>query len=167
MSEPEVNPRQWDGNWPEPEDDSDRKLLEDVRTVGWHLIGIEADEEGPAFVYSIGLTATYGHPELIMFGLPVETLFQVLNTLGGAIHAGARFGDGEETDQALDGYSLLFRQVELCHFREYLGYARWFYRGDRFDALQCVWPDSKGRYPSQPDFEPRLSALQPALWSAA
>lgn len=36
-------------NWPAPEDDHDRKLLADVQEHGWHVVGVEADAEGPSF----------------------------------------------------------------------------------------------------------------------
>jgi hypothetical protein len=31
--------------------------------------------------------------------------------------------------------------------REFFGYARWFYEGDSFPMLQCVWPDGNHNYP--------------------
>jgi len=54
---------------PAPQGDSDRKLLADVQGHGWHVIGVETDEEEPGFAYSIGLYHTFRHPEIIVFGL--------------------------------------------------------------------------------------------------
>lgn len=159
MADPTTDETQW----PSPEDDGDRRLLEDVRTVGWHVIGIEADEEGPALAYTVGLQHSFGHPELVMFGLPIDTLFGALNALGDAIKDGGRFQAEEETDQALGGYLVLFETVAPAHYREYLGYARWFYQGDHFAALQCVWPDAQPRYPTDPEFNTQLAGLQPSL----
>ena len=53
--------------------------------------------------------------------------------------------------------------MEQRHYREYLGYARWFYRGDDFPALQCVWPDSGHRYPWHPDAGADFVRRQPVL----
>ena len=36
---------------PTAEDESDRKLLSDIARVGWHLVGIPGDNEGPPFVF--------------------------------------------------------------------------------------------------------------------
>ena len=47
-----------------PEDDYDRKLLADIKSHGWHLIGIDDDDEGPAYVFSVGMFHTLGHPEI-------------------------------------------------------------------------------------------------------
>jgi hypothetical protein len=67
---------------PTPTDDSDRKLLADVQEYGWHIIGVEQDEEGPAFAYSIGLYHTFQHPEAILFGLDVKVMQQIINGIG-------------------------------------------------------------------------------------
>ncbi len=40
---------------------------------------------------------------------------------------------------------------------------RWFYQGDEFPVLQCVWPDAGGRYPWHPQFVAGLEELQPVL----
>lgn len=37
--------------------------------------------------------------------------------------------------------------MQTSRYREFLGYALWFYDGDAFDALQIVWPDEACRYP--------------------
>lgn len=58
---------------PTPADDNDQKLLDDVQGHGWHVIGVEADNEGPAFAYSIGLYQTFGHPEVVVFGLSISS----------------------------------------------------------------------------------------------
>jgi hypothetical protein len=63
-----------EGDLPEPADDHDRKLLADVQGYGWHVIGIEEDEEGPGFAYSIGLHHNFGHPEIIAVGLRVQVM---------------------------------------------------------------------------------------------
>jgi hypothetical protein len=48
-------------------------------------------------------------------------------------------------------------------YREHVGYARWFYRGDEFPLLQLVWPDKAGRFPGEPGANPALARQQPLL----
>ena len=71
-------------------EDDERKLVEDVENVGWHVIGIEEDEEGPGFAYTIGLHHSFEHPEVIVFGLRTETLFQIVDTIGEAVRDGTK-----------------------------------------------------------------------------
>lgn len=148
---------------PEPTDDHDRKLLADVKGHGWHVIGVAEDEEGPAFAYSIGLQHTFGHPEVIVFGLDVRLMHQMLNGIGEQIRSGQRFEHLDEASDVLDGFNVAFRSVDEKHFQEYLGYARWFYQGDDFPVLQCIWPDGQGRFPWHPEFPKALTTRQPVL----
>jgi len=67
---------------PKPTDDRDRKLLADVQDPGWHVIGIEADDEGPSFAYSIEIYHTFSHPEIIVFGLDIPVMHCMINAIG-------------------------------------------------------------------------------------
>jgi hypothetical protein len=151
------------GNLPTPTDDPDRQLLADLNDPGWHVIAVPEDEEGPAFAYSIGLHHSFGHPEVILFGLKIEVMFPVINGIGEQVKAGKHFDHLNEEGDILDGYNVIFRTVERKHYSEYFGYARWLYRGDDFPALQCVWPDAQSRYPWHPQFSPQLAQRQPVL----
>jgi hypothetical protein len=149
---------------PTPEGAGDRKLFADVKKFGWHVIKVAPDDEGPAFAYSIGIYHSFQHPEIVIFGLDVTDMHRMINAIGEAIRSGSRFSDGDESDAALEGYNVLFRRVEMRHYREHFGYARWFYQGDEFPVLQCVWPDSKHRYPGNRRFDANIKDLQPVLF---
>lgn len=148
---------------PEPADEHDRKLLADVEGHGWHVIGVEEDEEGPGFAYSIGLYHTFGHPEVIALGLPVRVLHRIITAVGEEVRSGKRFEHLDESGDVLEGYDVAFRAVERRHYPDYFCYARWFYRGDGFPALQCVWPDSARRYPWHPESDVAFARRQPLL----
>jgi hypothetical protein len=148
---------------PRPSDEHDRKLLADVEEHGWHVICVEEDEQGPGFAYSIGLFRTFQHPEVIVFGLAVSVMHPMVNAVGEGIRSGNRLQHLDESDEILEGYNVAFRQVEQKHYAEYLGYARWFYGGNGFPVLQCVWPDKRHRYPWHPDYPETLSRRQPVL----
>jgi hypothetical protein len=151
------------GGLPKPADEHDRKLLADVRRHGWHIIGVEQDEEGPGFAYSIGLYHTFKHPEVIVSGLRVQVMHGTINAAGEAVRSGEKFEHLDESSDVLDGYNVAFRTVERRHYPDYFGHARWFYRGDDFPALQCVWPDSQHRYPWHPEAGPDFARRQPVL----
>jgi hypothetical protein len=145
-------------------DAGDRKVLEDITRFGWHVVGVLADESGPAFSFTIGLLHQYGHPEILIAGLEAATMHPLLNQAGRLIKSGAKFADGSRSDDLLDGFPVELRSVHPAWYRDYLGYACWFYLGDDFPCLQCVWPDKKRRFPWDAKFERSLLPLQPALW---
>jgi hypothetical protein len=141
----------------------DEQVVHDVEKYGWHVIHVMADAEGPSFAYTIGLTERYGHPEIIVFGLPSTVTHPVLNQIGEAVKSGQRFDPGSASDAFLEGHACHFVAFPRAQYRAFLGYALWFYDGDGFPAVQCVWPDRAGRFPWSGSMEADLKALQPVF----
>jgi hypothetical protein len=145
------------------EEARERKLVSDIEDVGWHVIMIPEDDEGPSFAYSIGLYRTFGHPEIIIFGLDLDLMNLMINLIGEEIRQGRRFADGESASGILEGYEVRFLHVVRRHYPEHFGYAHWYYKGDDFPALQCVWPDRQGLFPTDAGYAETLPVRQPLL----
>ncbi|AEV84479.1 hypothetical protein ACWT_3456 [Actinoplanes sp. SE50] len=100
--------------------------------------------------YTVGLTR-YGHPELILFGLPPDISRPALQAVAEEIIAGRRvLTAGQRAGDILEGH-----QVELVAVTEpdrHLPVAAQFYEatGAVVEALQIVWPDRHHRWPWQP-----------------
>jgi hypothetical protein len=125
----------------------DAQVHADIATYGWHVVKVLEDAEGPGFAFTIGLYRRFEHPELLVFGLPSDTMHRLLNVAGEAVRSGRVYVAGPGYDDVLEAYACTFRPVPLKHYEAYLGYARWYYDGDAFPALQLVWPDREHRYP--------------------
>lgn len=144
---------------------ADRKVLADVKTAGWHVVKVPEAEGTPGWAFSIGLHHTFGHPEVVVFGLPLEVMHEAINTLGAAVREGAIFeADTRHDDVAFAGVACAFRTVQRRWYAPFLGYATWFYRGKTFPALQCFWPDKAGRFPWEASGDSRVEQLQPLLF---
>jgi hypothetical protein len=128
-----------------------------------HVMKVPADDEGPGFAYSIGLTKTYGQPEVICFGLSAEVMHWMINELRDRMANGETFADGQRVTGLIEGYDCELRKVRVSRYREFLGYALWFYAGDEFEALQIVWPDKARRFPWDDGYSVPVE-LQPATW---
>jgi hypothetical protein len=74
--------------------DTDAWMRETIRRCGWALQAVLGDEEGPPFVYTVGLSG-FGHPELVLFATAQATAARVLNDLGERVRAGRVLGAGE------------------------------------------------------------------------
>jgi hypothetical protein len=148
---------------PEPEDDRDRKLLADIARVGWAVIGIPEDDEGPGYAFSVGLYRTFGHPEVILIGLPWKLSYRFINDIGAAVKAGKQYEPGREYDDLVEGYPAVFVAVDRGHYKEYLGTAGWFYRGWDFPVVQMVWCDRDRCWPWDAGKAPKYWRRQPLL----
>jgi Domain of unknown function (DUF4262) len=142
------------------ERDGDEQLLRDIQEVGWHVVLIREDEEGPAFGFTVGLYHSYGHPEVLIHGFGLELTHQILNNIGDEVKAGHQYEAGRRYPDILEGYDCAFQIIEKAFYHEYLGYARWYYRGNNFPALQCLLPDREGRFPGDAGFPEQLAKLQ-------
>jgi hypothetical protein len=127
--------------------DGEARVESDVRTFGWHVVLVGSSNDRPGFAYTIGLFHRHHHPEVVVLGLPDGTAHEVLNVVGGAVSRGARFEAGVQTGEILQGLAVAFVELPTAAYPSYLGYARRFYGGDEFTALQLVWPDAAGRFP--------------------
>ena len=141
----------------------DARMQADIATYGWHVIEVFEDDEGPGFAFTIGLHKRFEHPELIVFGLPLDTMHLMLNAAGEAVRAGHVFTAGQTSDAILNGYDCTFRPVPHRHYEAYLGSARWYYEGDDFPALQLIWPDREHHYPWAAPADAWIRSAQPVL----
>lgn len=153
---------------PRPKDDSDRRVLRDVRERGWHVLHVAPTAESVAgWSFTLGLPHSFDHPELLVFGLPAPTAQALLDRAVAKIAGGHVFRPALPAEGILDGYICSTQPVRRRWYRAFVGYALWFHQGDRFGLLQLFWPDAEGVFPwdaassSQPLlYEPTPSAAR-------
>jgi hypothetical protein len=143
--------------------DADRNLAALVAAHRWAVVKIPEDDRGPGFAYTVGLHQAFAHPELLMSGLPLDTLHAVLNDIASQVASGVRFADGETSADVLEDYSVAFRAIAPEAFGTYLGAAMRFYGAAPFPALHVLWPDRAGRFPWERGVDPWTRWAQPAL----
>jgi hypothetical protein len=134
------------------------KIARDVERVGWSSVSVFPNEEGgPTFTYTIGLPKTLGHPELILYGLPSSQAHGILASAIDEIRSGATLEPGKRYSRVLREFDV---EVRACHpSGRPLNAARGFAGGD-VEAVQIVWPDPEGRFPSDPDVDPAYALVQ-------
>jgi hypothetical protein len=144
-------------------DDADRKLLSDIAEHGWLVLKVFEEEGEPAFAFSTGLFHSYRHPEILMIGLPPDVAHRIINIIGGEARDGKQFEADRLYDNILEGYDCAFVQVSKARYKKYLGTAVWFYGGEDFPTLQCVWPDRNGCFPWDVEAPEAFCLRQPIL----
>ena len=145
----------------------DAKVLSDIRQFGWHTVGVfpKDKREGGAWAFSIGLYHSYKHPEVMIAGLPLNTCMSVVNVVGSQVKDGAVFAPGRNYKEILaDPFCCSFQVLQPKYFRDYLGYALWFYERDFFPVLQCFWPDKGGKLPWDKGCNGFVKKSQPLLY---
>jgi hypothetical protein len=143
-----------------------KKVRDDVARQGFHVVMVAAGDPGePPFAYTIGLTRTFKHPEILVVGLETHTSHPMLNTLGERIRGGEVFAAGATIRDLLEDHACRIDRVDALWVPEYVGQALAFYDPEPVTVLQCLWPDLAERFPSDDDFAEALRFRQPHLAS--
>lgn len=142
------------------ENDPYLKIQSDIGQYGWHCLNVwplAGDDEHTAFSYTIGLTESYGHPEIMVFGLG-DKAHGILTECANLIKGGSRFAEGQPNGDVLaNDYKVVFKQVRKDRFGEYLGTAIRYYGSRRFDAFVLFWPNKQHELPWESE-EPGVQA---------
>lgn len=143
---------------------AEKKLINDIKEYGWHVLNV-FDKNGtePEFAYSIGLYKTFQHPEIIIIGLRQELAHILINNIGEKIRAGGKYQPGLFYSDILDDYECFMLNVSKESYSEYVGYGIWYYDGDQFPLLQCIYPTLEGAYPWEKEWPEEIRTLQPML----
>jgi hypothetical protein len=141
----------------------DEDIQKYVDESGWTALSIS--DAQPPFVYTIGFSKTYQHPEAIVFGLDPSTASRLLTDFVDGLRAGSRYDrPGVYTDEIFAS-PIGIRVVDESQHELYLGYAMGFCRRNRIDlkAVQVFWHDEAGRFPFDAGCSESTFVLQPRL----
>ena len=139
------------------------KTSSDIEKYGLSVIMIQSTDYLPSFGYSIGLWEKFNHPEIICFGLKVQTIHEVINEIADLIKNGERIETNRDYDNIFTNICAQFISVDDNNLSDYFGTAIDFYEGKHFPALQLVWTDRNNKFPWDENFEEEFEYKQPLL----
>lgn len=141
----------------------EQQLLANVEKYGWHCTSVGAAEGRPTFTYTVGLYRSYGHPELLVYGLRAQTAHSMLSRVAAAASSAQAMDLNRPTAELVKGYDCVFVPVPAEAYAPHVLSALWFYEGAGFPLYQIVWPSEDGLLPWHPDADEAFRAAQPVL----
>lgn len=129
---------------------NDKRVLNDVKEYGCHLISVfDPEEKHPNFTYSVGIFETSKAPEAIVIGLGSSLGADMINEYNRQVRNGVVFKRGQPYEGFLEGFSVYIEPAKPNALSEYtLGCDR-FYKGAPYPTVQIVWPSTTGIWPWQ------------------
>lgn len=144
-------------------DPREKKALEDIRAHGCHVIHVMEEGSSPPFSYSVGIQQTSKVPEIIVVGLNRDLAHFIVTEYNHRVRTGERFLSGKPCAGFIEGFDVRFEPMAKKHYAEYLGWDRWLYGGDGFDAVQVIYPTTDGVWPWDPAASNWFKERQPLL----
>lgn len=139
------------------------KTAQNIEKYGLQVISVFGTDYLPSFSYSIGLQQTYGHPEIICFGLNTDLMHALINDVAALIKQGMKIEPEIMYTEIFKGLDATFLRVDPGNIDDYFGVAIEYYKNDQFPAMQLVWPDYENRFPWEEGFAHSLTDKQPLL----
>ena len=115
-----------------------------IKSHGWMVQAVFGDGPGsPDLAYTVGLWGL-NHPEIVVFGVPVDTSHPLLNDLGERVRSGVTLRPGDVL--SFGPWPHRVHLLAVPHPERVLFQATRTY-GRPVPALQAVWDDLGGRFP--------------------
>ncbi len=147
-----------------------QQLRSDITAGDFNVVALVADQSSCDWAYSVGLSSSHGHPELLIVGLEAALAGSIIEVVGRSVAAGHRIAPGDVVQPA---ESLA---LETCRVDDlWLARGAWFDLGREVmlgwgqrwpQTIQLLWADVNGAYPCIPG-DPAWLNRQPLLSSEA
>ena len=141
-------------------DDAERNFVEGIRQHGWMQTHALDEDDKPGLCFTTGFEASIGHPEIIAFKIDRQFANGIFWVLYRCAQNGKPVPRAVRTRGILPDNDAYVFPVARRHYANYLGWSRWFYRGDDFECLQVVWPDEAGVFPWEDGFDSKYVGAQ-------
>lgn len=136
---------------------------EHIEQYGLSVIKIESTEYLPSFAYSVGLTETLNHAEIICFGLRTQILHQLINDVAEIIKEEGKLDPNKEYDNIFENSRAKFLPIDKRNIKDYFGVAIKYFGTNKINGLQLIWTDRNNRFPWEEGFEEEFKFMQPLL----
>ena len=95
----------------------DKEAEESIKRIvdeyGWYVAQFEATSYLPSFAYTIGLWKNYRQPELISFGLNLDTMHSILNIGGDLAKEGKILSSNNTSNLFFENSDAFILEVHL------------------------------------------------------
>ncbi|MEJ5055625.1 DUF4262 domain-containing protein [Sphingobacterium sp. MYb382] len=134
-----------------------------IEKFGLQVIMVTSTKYSSSFAYSIGLTKTFNHPEIICFGLPNNLAHEIINDIAKIVENGEIIENGKIYTNIFGNSQATFLKVDERNISNYFGAGINYYESEKFNALQLIWTDRNDKFPWEENFEEEFLYKQPLL----
>jgi hypothetical protein len=130
-----------------------------IAEYGWYCVATKT-ANGTPYAYTVGVSATYHHPELVVVGLEAQIAHALLTKAVAIIHGGAWLSEGHDREDIIQGFPARFRALDQGSCFVSFAVADTFYGHSEIPRLQLLFPDASTRFPGEAECDVDISAAQ-------
>ena len=151
--------------FPDRDMDHADKIAWVVETNGWCAEPVSPTEDPPTpgYTYSIGFEDSYGHPDLVIFGLTPVAARGLLEMIATHLEAGGELPVGAFVGLLDNDLPAAVLPIEMPEHAPLFPGAGDYYARDNFRIRQFIWPDRAGKLPWDEGYDDRLRMAQPVI----
>jgi hypothetical protein len=123
------------------------KIIADIKKYGWHTIHVLEDEIGGKYSYTIGLSESFDHPEIVISGLNPDTCSMIFEGIVETIKENFRYEINKRYNDILEGYDCIFKSIDINKYDNLFGRSQVYYGEKDYKVLQLFYPDENGNFP--------------------
>lgn len=138
-----------------------------IKRAGFAVICIGPEPGVPPFAYSVGLTETYGSPELLIVGVGDQVAIPVFHAVVDKIKRGEKLVDGDVLEQVLNVPCVVKAISEDTASKYALNVLSRYKDSSTPPAFQqIVYPDEAGIFPWERGYSEKIKRIQTELWTS-
>lgn len=134
-----------------------------VKRAGYAVVAVIGDQANPTFAYTIGLSETYSHPEIITIGLPARTAHHLISRVVDVLEDGGCVPLDGRMAEIASGFDMFFAAVKSDRVQDRMLACVSRY-GEDFPVMQMVWPDKNNVFAWEDGYDISEYAGQPILF---
>ena len=139
-----------------------------IQGAGFAAICIAPEPGVPPFAYTVGLTETYGCPELLIFGVGDKVAMSIFHAVVARVKGGERLMDGTVLEKVLNVPCVIKAVSEEVGYRYALNVSSKYKGSDKSPAFQqIVYPDEAGLFPWESRYSENMRRIQADAWKSA
>lgn len=129
-----------------------RKVNENIRREGYHITTVLEEENFTPFAYSTGIFDNFKIPELFISGLNPNHSERIIKSYADKYKLGIVPLNKRITDLT-ESFPIYFIEVSNESLSDYVLTSIRHYKSKKYEYLQLVFPDLKGNFPNEPNYE--------------
>lgn len=136
-----------------------------VEEQGWcaEPVAGSDDPPRPPYTYTYGFEESYGHPEVVIFGLQPVAARGLMTMMAEYLEAGGELPVGEFRGLLDNDLRAAILPILLDDHLDLFDGLTAYYAGTNYRVRQFLWPDRQGLLPWDEGYDERLRLAQPVI----